>query len=116
MSKRPRDMRNDPRFQRWAEDARRGLQQLDDSAITAALITPASVNDMDIHQALEIGASLLLGKPLLLVVVPGAKVPPGLAKAADEIVEIDGDVNTPANQVRMRAALKRMGVGDDPAD
>lgn len=48
-----------------------------------------STSPIDAKLALEVGYSMLLGKPLVLVVEPGAKVSEKLLAAADEIVEYD---------------------------
>ena len=66
------------------------IPMLKDSALTMGLLSPASTGaSFDVRQAVEIGASLLMGKPLVLAVEPGSHVPDGLARAADEIVEVD---------------------------
>jgi len=49
------------------------------------------------QQCLEIGAALLLDKPLFLVVSPNAFVPPKLAKLADAVIQ--GELN---NETRDR--------------
>lgn len=50
--------------------------------------------DFDVKQATELGAMLLMDKPLILVQLPGAKIPTRLARAADVIVPSDpGDTD-----------------------
>jgi len=104
---------DDPEFRAWAEDRKsRVLTMLDDSAVSMALLSPPfTLERLDVSQALEIGASLLLGKPLILCVSAGTECPPGLVKAADAIVEMDEPVDSPSNQERLRDAVKGV-LGD----
>lgn len=101
---------DDPRFRAWAEDRKaRVLVHLDASAMNLAILSPPFTLDrLNVDQALEIGASLLLGKPLVLCVAAGTQCPPGLARAADEIVEMDEPVDSPSNMSRLQAAIKRV--------
>ncbi len=63
--------------------------------------------DVDVKQAVEIGYTLLMGKPLILCVSPGSDVPAGLTRAADEIVEVD--TSDPGSAApRLKAAMERV--------
>lgn len=105
---------DDPKFRAWADDRkRRVLTMLDDSAVSMALLSPPFTLDrLDVSQALEIGASLLLGKPLILCVSTGTQCPPGLVKAADAIVEMDEPIDTASNVGRLQAAIDQVLDGD----
>src|SRR5690348_10375867 len=105
---------DDPRFRAWAEDRKaKVLTMLDNSACSMAILSPPfTLERLDVQQALEIGAALLLGKPLILGVAAGAQCPPGLAKAADAIVEMDEPVQSPSNQRRLTAAMREV-LGDE---
>lgn len=59
-----------------------------------------------VQAATEIGMMLLMGKPLMLVVLPGIAMPAGLMRAADEIVE--ADPATDEGQSEITAAIERM--------
>lgn len=63
--------------------------------------------NFDVRQATELGAAMLLGKPMLLVVPRGTTLPDGLRRAAIEVVDDwhPGDVDA---QERVTAALERM--------
>lgn len=99
------DIENDPDFKQWAAQVSRGLiPKLAESAASVALISPGSVTDVDVKHAVEIGFILLMGRPLILAVEPGVKVPAGLARAADRIVEYNPDEPERGNQ-RLQAAF-----------
>lgn len=59
----------------------------------------------DVKFAVELGLSIMLDKPVILVVGPGVQVPAKLAKVADGIVE--GDSSTEAGRAAIRGAVHR---------
>jgi|ERR1035437_9094010 hypothetical protein len=62
---------------------------------------------LDVKQAAELGAALLMGKPLLIVSLPGVSVSDQLRRAADEIIE-DWDPGDLGCQDRVADAIKRL--------
>jgi hypothetical protein len=73
--------REDRAWRQYAERFRReGLQKVIGSGACISLYT-GDGTDFDVQQAMELGAMLLLDKPLILVTTPGAKLPSRLAKA-----------------------------------
>lgn len=96
-------MTDDQDMQNWIDRHNTELRpMIKDSAYVIGLI---SGSEPDAKQAVEIGFTLLLGKPLILAVSPGAQVPPGLVKAADAIVEADLD-DPDATMLRLRAVME----------
>lgn len=89
-----------------------GLPKILSSSVCLSMVG-GDGKDFDVKQAVEIGAMLLLGKPLLLVCLRGAVIPDGLRRAADEIVE-DWDPTDEASQDRMTSALRRLTREDAP--
>lgn len=93
-----------PEFDEWAEHQRTHVMpMMQDSALVISLVPQG---DPDIKFAVELGLSIMLDKPLLVVVMPGTIVAGKLRQVADEIVEWDPssddrDVLTEA-MVRMR--------------
>ena len=95
----------------WSARVERDLiPMVRDSAVTMALV---SETEPDVKQAVELGMMLLLGKPLIVAVETGSKVPDGLARAADRIIEVDlrndrlGSARRVSNAIEeLRAALK----------
>lgn len=81
------DITNDPEFIAWRDRVKAEvLPKLKDSAFTISLMPDG---EPDIKYAVELGLSIMLNKPIILAVSPGAKVPLKLAKVADEVVEVD---------------------------
>jgi hypothetical protein len=64
-----------------------------------------STGEPDVKFSVELGMSIMLDKPILAVVQPGAKVPDHLARVADLIVECD--MNNPADQEKLAEAIKK---------
>jgi len=74
------------------------LPALDDSAFSIS-IAPTSASQAkkgDVKYWTELGASIMLDKPIILIVEPGYEVPTRLRRAADAIVE--ADITTPRGQ------------------
>jgi hypothetical protein len=67
---------------------RDALAKISDSAFVASIVP---TDEFDVKFAVETGAAIMLGKPILLIVAPGASVPGKLALVADRIVEADID-------------------------
>lgn len=105
MTSQPDDPFEDPEWVRFADDVRKNLiPQIKGSAVTMALCTVA---DPDPKQAIEIGYMVLLDKPIIAVVLPGAKVSNKLAGVADAIVKADMD-NPDETSKRIAAAIKEV--------
>lgn len=66
---------------------------------TVLLISPAMDSKFDVQFAVQIGAAVLLEKPLLVIAMTGRPVPPKLERIADRIIYTDGvdDPNTKAD-------------------
>ena len=62
-------------------------------------------DEIDAKVCLEIGAAILMNKPLVLVVTPGRPLPPGsnLRRVATEVIE--ADLNTDAGKQHLTARL-----------
>lgn len=87
------------------------LPKLQTSSVVFSLVPRGPA---DIKYAVELGLSIMLDKPIILVVSPGARVPAKLAKVADEILE--GDITDPVGQNslkdRITEAAKRYKNGE----
>jgi nucleoside 2-deoxyribosyltransferase len=77
-----------------------------ESAVTMALITG---RDPDPKQAVELGYMILLDKPIIAVVTPGAKVPNKLAICADAIVEANLD-DSKDTAIRIKEAIDSLDL------
>ena len=78
-------------FRRYADDMRaRLIPKMKDSA-SVLMIAPSIDEKFDVQFALQIGAAILLEKPLILLVQRGRIIPPKLRAIADRIIETDLD-------------------------
>ena len=98
----------------WADYSKRfreyTLPKILDSAIFLSIGVEAK--DLDVKMATELGAAMLMDKPLLLVCPRGRTISAALRRAAAEVID-DWDPADPACQIRMQAALKRLVPGDE---
>lgn len=80
---------SDPGFIDWARHVRRTLvPRLRDSHFVMSILPEGKP---DVKFAVELGLSLMLDKPVVLVVRPGVHVPGKLALVADAIIEWHDD-------------------------
>ena len=96
-----KDWADDPDAREWLEHAQRELPaKIRDSAIVCNLVPRG---EPDAKYAVELGMSIMLDKPIMLVAVPGTRIPAKLAAIADLIVE--ADITTVAGKDQLQAAL-----------
>lgn len=69
---------------------RDALEKIAGSGAFVSLV-PHNPGEFDVKFAVELGAAVMLDKPILAIVMPGAKVSGKLRTIADEIVEADLD-------------------------
>lgn len=81
-------------FKRWADTMRSQLIPEMRQSAHVLMIAPSTDAEFDIAFALQVGASILLGKPLILLAHRGRTVPPKLKAIADRIIEVDLDETT----------------------
>jgi hypothetical protein len=84
----------------WRKDT---LTKMVDSAFVASLVPD---DPFDVKFALETGAAVLLGKPIVAIVMPGAKVPGKLALVADAVIE--ADIDTEEGKKMVAAEITRI--------
>lgn len=88
----------------WLEKARIAtVPKLRQCENYLGLVTEDFINDPVC--LLQIGAALVLGKPLYLVVVKGTKLPGKLIDVIDGLVEIEGP-DDPTAQMKIQSMLK----------
>ena len=77
---------DDPEFAGWADDVLTGMYpRMKDKAVVMSIL-PEEPSRGDVKLWVEIGAALMLDKPLILMVDRDTVVPEKLAHCADEIV------------------------------
>lgn len=93
-----------PEFKAYADRTMAELVPLiNDSAISISVLPSG---ETDVKFAVELGFLIMLDKPIIIVVEPGAKVPPKLALVADVIVEHSRD-DASFNE-RIKAAIDQV--------
>jgi len=98
---------NDRAWADYSEHFRkRGLPMILSSAVSLTIYS-GDGSDFDVKQATELGAILLLDKPLILLGTPGAKLPSRLVKAADAVIE-DWSPENQAAQDRLTEVMLRI--------
>jgi hypothetical protein len=95
-----------PEFDAYADRVRREvLPMIQDSHVVCSIV-PASNDKLDIKFAVELGMSVMLDKPILAVVAPGAPVSKKLRLVVDRFLVLD--LNDPASIARLAEAVKKM--------
>jgi len=82
---------------------RDALEKITDSAFVCSLVPE---DGFDVKFAVELGAAIMLNKPILAIVQPGADISGKLRLVADEIVEADIDVED--GRLKVFEAIQRM--------
>jgi hypothetical protein len=85
------------------------LPKLEGASITISLVPESREGDVKFW--VELGASIMLDKPLIAVLFGDAPCPRKLALVADEIVRCPNGID-PASSDELAAALKRV-LGDE---
>ena len=100
----------------WADYSLRVVKEmLPKMRSSAAVVSIATGKDQaDCKLAMEIGFCLLLGKPLIIMADKQHELPPGLLRAADEVVY--GEIQHPNTQKKMMDAMRRLvpDIEDEP--
>src|SRR5512144_298268 len=98
---------DDPQIREFLERADRELlPMIRESAITTSLWS----GHPDPKQAIEFGYMVLLDKPIVIVVIHGAKVPDKVVRVADAIIEWTDDRDVMIQRIQETA---RELLGDD---
>lgn len=80
---------NDPQAQEFITQVRAELVPMIDQSQFYVCLTPSDPDEVDVKFSVELGVSIMLDKPIIVVVAPGSKLPPKLALIADHILDID---------------------------
>ncbi|MFL5865256.1 MAG: hypothetical protein ACJ780_31565 [Solirubrobacteraceae bacterium] len=94
---------NDPEWNAYVTHVRSSLiPMLENTALTISL-APDDPKGTDIKFAIELGLSIMLDKPIIVVLNTEAELPPMLAKIAHAVVR--GNIDNPATQAELMAAI-----------
>lgn len=106
-------LNSNPSWRQYADAFRAdGLSKIAKSALCMSIGGTYTSKTFDVQQATELGAALLMDKPILLVCPRGRKLPVRLRRAADFVVD-NWDPDDPDAQERMVAAMRQMGLEKD---
>lgn len=83
------------------------LQKIDESAFILSLVPR---EDFDVKFALELGTAIMLGKPIVAVLPPGARIPGNLERVTDKVIR--ADVETEEGRHRIAEALLELKADD----
>jgi hypothetical protein len=97
-------IRNDPEWKRFESRMHEDLVPMLRSSSVTAMLMPRG--EPDIKVAVELGLSILLGKPIIVMVDPGGHVPDALRALALEVIE--GDLGDPATAQKLQATVERL--------
>ena len=98
---------NDPQLQTYLAHAEREmLPEMEKSAFVLSLVTGKT----DAKICLEIGAAVMLDKPIIAVIIQGATVPANLKRVASVIIE--GDIKDEATLNKIQQAMKNVLEND----
>jgi hypothetical protein len=101
---------DNPAARAWRKRANETLRPMIESS--AASVSLWS-DDPDAKLAVEVGFTLLLGKPLIILKPSGSNVPANLARIAEAIIEYD-TLDDPSLQEKVHAELDRIiGPSDE---
>lgn len=104
------DWQTDPEWIEFVRHHREhSIKAMSESSIVMHLAPPGEMtwDNFDVKYALELGASILMGKPILVVAMRDRDIPPKLFAVADAIVT-DIDLDTQAGQDRIAYAIKSL--------
>lgn len=94
---------DDPEWNKFVASFRAdAVSKIAESAFTISLVPG---KDFDVKFATELGASIMLNKPIVPVVLPGREIPAGLERVAHAVIHLDQDVDTQAGRDELERKL-----------
>jgi hypothetical protein len=98
--------RDEPTVVAWAQNVLDNMvPALENSGFVVSLLPTRGIGD--VKYWVELGAGIMMDKPLIVVAVAGAKLSQKLIAVADEVVYLPQGVN-PAGSADLMAAITRM--------
>lgn len=106
------DMWDDPSAKRWVRQVLDDMApKMSESALVMQLVPTGEHSEGDVKFWVELGASIMLDKPIIAILFGDDPCPPKLALIAEEVVRLPEGV-TPDASVELAEAMKRI-LGDD---
>jgi hypothetical protein len=103
------DAWQEPNTQRWVRHVLDDMApKLAGSAATISLVPDSNgPGEGDVKFWVELGAAIMLDKPIIAVTFDGRTVPERLRRVADEVVELTGGVSAESSE-ELAAAIQRV--------
>lgn len=99
------DWIDDPNAKRWVKHVVEDmLPKMEDSAVVCSIVP--TDREGDVKFWVELGASIMLNKPLVIVAFDDRPIPERLRRVADEIVVCPQGVDPSASEELMAALLR----------
>jgi hypothetical protein len=95
-------------WDRWVAHFRAdAVSKIAESAFTVSLVPDGATpgDRFDVKFAAELGAAIMLDKPIVAVCLPGRGAPAGLRRIAHAVIEMDSDIDTEAGQLELHRKL-----------
>lgn len=83
------------------------VPKMEESSVCVSLC-PQSPDRIDAKFCVELGAMIMLDKPIVAIIQPGGYLPKKLEMVADKIVHTD--ISTPEGQALLMEAVKDLGI------
>jgi hypothetical protein len=80
---------DDEKLEAWLHQQKKDLEELGKSTIMASLVSGAFLKDP--RCMLQLGAALMMGKPIVLIVLDDTPLPAKLRGVADRIIRVKRD-------------------------
>jgi len=93
----------------WKDYGDRFRREVLPKILDSAVFLAIQADEFDVKMATELGAALLMDKPLLLVCPSGRVIPERLRRAADIVID-NWDASNPDAQERFAEALKKLDI------
>lgn len=107
------DWSRDPEAQKWLRQVLDDMApKLESSAVCVSLV-PGGKSVGDAKYWVELGASIMMDKPLLVVVSDDRPLPERLIRVADAIVRLDHPVDDPRGAKQLTDAIERLLPPDE---
>jgi hypothetical protein len=109
VSENEKDHGHDPEFKAWAAQVADSLiPMMNNSEVVVSL---APEGETDIKYAVELGLSIMMDKPIIVVAMPGQPLPVRLHRVADAIVYTD--ISTEQGRADLNAVLEHLHSLDE---
>jgi hypothetical protein len=102
-------------WERLVDDFRRdALDKITDSKAFISIVP--DTDDLDVKMAMELGAAIMMDKPICLLQMPGRKIPGSLRRLASRVIIGDPDTEAGRDQIAQEIEAFVLSTTDDPRE